>query len=339
VTGKGLPKDLLATMRVVYLGGKVTATRDVAGYVAKRRPVKKNVALTGSTGTWKGTPIAAVGHGKDVTLLVRSKARRWTVVGGWWPSLGLKRRVPTSTMRVLAIGSDARPNQRVASQRADSLHIVGVDAYGVGGMVGIPRDSWVPLASGGSGKINAALAFGGAGGQVRTVERATGVPIDGYVMTGFKGFRGMVNSMGGIRFVARETMRSSHGTTLLKKGLNLLKGEPALNVARERKTLSNGDFGRSANQGRLVLAGMGMARSGGAAKLPRYLTAMSPHVSTDLSAAQVLTLASAALVTAPGKAPNRVAQGGVGMRDGQSVVLLGSGARSLFRDIRDGRLG
>jgi hypothetical protein len=84
---------------------------------------------------------------------------------------------------------------------------------------------------------------------------------------------------------------------------------------------------------------MGMARSGGAAKLPRYLTAMSPHVSTDLSAAQVLTLASAALVTAPGKAPNRVAQGGVGMRDGQSVVLLGSGARSLFRDIRDGRLG
>jgi LCP family protein required for cell wall assembly len=338
VTGKGLPKDLLATMRVVYLGGKAPATGDVAGYVAKRKPVKKDVALTGSTGSWKGTPIAAVGHGKDVTLLVKNK-KTWTIVGGWWPSLGLKQRVPTKPMRVLAIGSDARPQQRVDGQRADALHIIGVDGKGVGGIVGIPRDSWVPLASGGSGKVNAALAFGGAKGQTRTVQNATGVPIDGYVMTGFKGFRAMVNSMGGIKFVASSAMKSSHGTTLLKKGVNILRGEPALNVARERKTLPNGDFGRSANQGRLILAGMAMAGSGGPTTLPRYLTKMSPHIHTDLSAAQILNLSAAALVSSPGKVPNKVAPGGVGTRSGQSVVLLGGGAQSLFADIKDGRLG
>jgi len=338
VTAKGLPKDLMATMRGVYLGGRVAATGDVAGYVAKRKPLKKNVALSGSTGSWKGTPIAAVAYGKDVTLLVKSK-KRWTVVGGWWPSLGLKQRVPTKTMRVLAIGSDARPQQRVDGQRADALHIIGVDAKGVGGIVGIPRDSWVPLASGGTNKINAALAFGGAKGVTRTVQSYSGVPIDGYVLTGFKGFRGMVNTMGGIRFVASEVLRSSHGTTLLKKGVNILRGEPALNVARERKTLSNGDFGRSANQARLMLAGMGMARSGGAARLPKYLSAMGPHVQTNLSAAQVLNLSAAALVTNASKVPNKVTPGGVGMRSGQSVVLLGGGAQSLFRDMRDGRLG
>lgn len=338
VTGKGLPKDLLATMRAVYLGGTVPASGDVAKYVAKRKTGTKSVAVTGGVGTWKGTPIAAVGQGKDVTLLVKNK-KGWTVVGGWWPSLGLKQRVPTKTMRVLAIGSDARPQQRVDGQRADALHIIGVDALGVGGIVGIPRDSWVPLASGGSGKVNAALAFGGAKGQTRTVQNATGVPIDGYVMTGFKGFRGMVNAMGGIKFVAASALKSSHGGTLLKKGVNVLKGEPALNVARERKTLPNGDFGRSANQGRLILAGMGMAGSGGAAKLPRYLTKMSPHIHTDLSAAQILNLSAASLVTSPGKVPNKVAQGGVGTRSGQSVVLLGGGAQSLFQDMKDGRLG
>jgi len=36
--------------------------------------------------------------------------------------------------------------------------------------------------------------------------------------------------------------------------------------------------------------------------------------------------------------PNKVAPGSVGMRSGQSVVLLGSGARSMFADLRDGRL-
>jgi LCP family protein required for cell wall assembly len=338
VTGKGLPKDLLATMRVVYLGGKAPATGDVAKYVAKRKPVKKNVALTGSTGKWKGTPIAAVAHGKDVTLLVKNK-KTWTVVGGWWPSLGLQQRVPTKAMRVLAIGSDARPQQRVDGQRADALHIVGVDAKGVGGIVGIPRDSWMPLASGGTNKVNAALAFGGAKGTSRTVANYSGVQIDGYVMTGFKGFRAMVNDMGGIRFVASQVMRSSHGTTLLKKGVNVLRGEPALNVARERKTLPNGDFGRSANQGRLILAGLTMAQKGGAAKLPKYLTAMGPHIHTDLSAAQILNLSAAALVTNPAKVPSKVTPGGVGTRGGQSVVVLGGGAQSLFKDIRDGRLG
>jgi LCP family protein required for cell wall assembly len=242
-------------------------------------------------------------------------------------------------MRVLAIGSDARPQQRVDGQRADALHIVGVDAKGVGGIVGIPRDSWMPLASGGTNKVNAALAFGGAKGTSRTVANYSGVQIDGYVMTGFKGFRAMVNDMGGIRFVASQVMRSSHGTTLLKKGVNVLRGEPALNVARERKTLPNGDFGRSANQGRLILAGLTMAQKGGAAKLPKYLTAMGPHIHTDLSAAQILNLSAAALVTNPAKVPSKVTPGGVGTRGGQSVVVLGGGAQSLFKDIRDGRLG
>ncbi len=338
VTGKGLPADLLATMKTVYLGGTVPVTASMGTTMTKRRTGKGSVALAGGLGTWKGTPVAAVTYGKDVTLLAKDKS--WKVVGGWWPSLGLPNRVPSRTSRILVIGSDARPNQTVASSRADSLHIVGFDAKGIGGIVGIPRDSWVPIATGGTDKINAALVFGGAGGLVRTVEHTTGVQVDGYVMTGFAGFRAMINRMGGLKFVATSILRNDQGKTLLKEGLNILGGEGTLSVARERHTLPNGDFGRSANQGRIMLAGMTMAKGQGPAFLPKYLTAMSPNVFSDLTPEQVLNLCATIFWTNPNAVPNKVAPGGVGTRGGgQSVVLLGSGASSLFADIKDGRLG
>jgi LCP family protein required for cell wall assembly len=335
VTGAGLPADLLDVMTALYLGGKVSAAGTVGPALAKRKTLTGARSVAGSVGKWKGAPIAVVATGKDLTLLV--KGTSWSVVGGWWPSLGVAKS-PAATMRVLAIGSDARPNQKVASQRADSLHIIGVDSKGVGGVVGIPRDSGVSLASGGTNKINAALAFGGPKGVVKTVSRMSGVPIDGYVMTGFKRFRAMINAMGGLRYVAPAVFRGEHGI-LAKKGLNVLRGEPALSFARERHTLSNGDFGRSHNQGKLILAGMAMARAGGHKALVKYLGAMSPHVETDLSVAQVLNLAASVFQASPNSVKNVAVPGGVGTRSGQSVVLLGSGARSIFKDMRNGRLG
>jgi LCP family protein required for cell wall assembly len=335
VTGAGLPADLLAVLTTVYLGGKVPAAGDVAAALAKRKKVTAPPKVAGSVGKWKGVPIAVVATGADLTLL--QKGKTWSVVGGWWPSLGVAN-PPVATMRVLAIGSDARPNQKVTSQRSDSLHIIGVDSKGVGGIVGVPRDSWVPLASGGTNKINAALVFGGPQNVVRTLSRTSGVQIDGYVMTGFKGFRAMINAMGGLRYVAPAVFKGEHGI-LAKKGLNILRGEPALSFARERHTLRNGDFGRSQNQGKLILAGMGMARSGGHKGLVRYLGAMSPYVETDLSTAQVLNLAASVFRASPNTVKNVVVPGGVGTRSGQSVVLLGSGARSIFQDMKNGRLG
>jgi LCP family protein required for cell wall assembly len=324
-------------MTALYLGGSVATAADQRAVLAKRRTGKASLTVAGSTGTWKGHPIAVVTRGKDVTLLVRSSAKKWTVVGGWWPSLGVAR-VPRKTVRVVAIGSDARNHQRPEKCRADALQVIGVDNKGVGGIVGIPRDSYVSLSTGGTNKINAALALGGAGAQVKTVERATGIPIDGYVMAGFKGFRAMVTAVGGITFASRTSLRSVDGYQILRAGKNRLSSKTALALARERKNLSNGDFGRSANQGRLIRAGMVMARAGGAEKLPKYLTAMSPHLSTDLDVVEVLNLAAAIYLGNPAATKSVVAVGSVGMRDGQSVVLLGSYARSAFRDIKDGRL-
>ncbi|GAB3072414.1 hypothetical protein GCM10027080_13860 [Pedococcus soli] len=335
-TGKGLPADLLAVMTKVYLGGTVPASGAVATALSKRKPGTKGVIVIGSTGNWKGVAVASVVRGKDVTLLVKDKT--WKVVGGWWPSLGVAR-PPFATMRVLAIGSDARTPQPVEKCRGDALHIIGVDAKGVGGIVGIPRDSWVPLAGGGNAKINAALVFGGVKGQVAAVSKASGVQIDGYVIAGFKGFKDMVRAIGGIDYVADKALKSVDNMQITKKGANLLDAQRALAFARERKHLPNGDFGRSAHQGELIKAGAVMARKMGPARLASLLGRIAPHLATDLSPAEVLNLSASVFVSDPASIRNTVVPGAIGTRERQSVVLLGSAAQSTFKDMRNGRLG
>jgi LCP family protein required for cell wall assembly len=337
VTGKGLPKDLLAVMGALYLGGKVPATGAVATALAKRKPLKASLTVSGTTGKWMGSTVASIVHGKDVTLLVKGTSS-WSVVGGWWPSMSVYR-PDFPTMRVLAIGSDARTGQPVEKCRGDALHIIGVDHKGVGGIVGIPRDSWVPLSTGGSAKVNAALVFGGAKGQLRTIERASGVKLDGYVITGFKGFRGMVDSLGGIIFVSKSSLRSVDNFQIVRAGTNKLTAKTALALARERKHLPNGDFGRSANQGELIKAGMVMAQKLGPAQLARLLGLMGPHLATSLTPSQVLNLCAGLYLSDAARVPNRVVPGAIGTREGQSVVLLGSQAHNTFSDMRDGRLG
>jgi LCP family protein required for cell wall assembly len=336
VTGRGLPADLLQALTALYLGGTVQASAELRKALAARKPGTASLAVAGTTGSWKGTPIAAVAHGKDLTLLV--KTTQWVVVGGWWPSLGVAR-VARPAKRVLAIGSDARVNQRPEKARADALQIIGVDNQGVGGIVGVPRDSYVALSSGGMNKINAALVFGGPKGVVSTVRRATGIPIDGYVMAGFKGFQGMVAALGGITFVSKTALKSVTGLQLLVPGTNKLNSSTALWLARERKNLPNGDFGRSANQGLLIKAGIAMLQAAGPAALPGLLTRMGPHLVTDLPPAEVLNLSATAFLTPAASIPGKVAMGSVGMRGGQSVVILGGAAKATFGDLKDGRLG
>ena len=72
----------------------------------------------------------------------------------------------------------------------------------------------------------------------------------------------MVRRLGGIVFVASKALKSVDGLAIVKPGTNKLDAKHALAFARERKHLPNGDFGRSANQGALIRAGMVMAQQG-----------------------------------------------------------------------------
>ncbi len=60
------------------------------------------------------------------------------------------------------MGSGARPGEDVLHSLADSLHVIFIDpATHKASMIGVPRDSYVPIEGHGTGKINSSLFYGG----------------------------------------------------------------------------------------------------------------------------------------------------------------------------------
>jgi len=245
---------------------------------------------------------------------------------------------------VLVIGSDARPDQSVMSTRADSLHIVSVNPrLGRGAIVGIPRDSYVPIPGHGMSKINAALFYGGPNLVVRTVEDLTGVHVDAYLLTGFDGFHRAVDAIGGLDLRVPYAMNDANSGAHFRPGRTHLNGREALSFSRDRHDVPGGDLGRSMNQGRVLLATLQRLRDEldkDPERLSSWLVGALRFARTDLSLSQMTELLLAASAFEPGRIHNEVAWGSGATVGGQSIVRLGSRATALFRDVaRDGVIG
>ena len=335
----GAPAPLAALVSTLYAGGDLTRTSSpsAAAALKTRKAAPGPVTAKAQVGSWMGTPVAVVTAGDDVTLAV---GPTWKVVGGWWPSLGVATPSLGGGPRwVLAIGSDARKGQPLERTRADVLQVIGVDGKGGGGVMGMARDLWVPLSTGGKGKINSAMVFGGPRAQVSTVRSVTGLPVEGYVVLGFSGFKKIVDAEGGVPIVIPKTVVASHAKNLvIKAGAQTLSGAEALAYARERKTLPDGDFGRSRHQGEVILAAAIKAKLAGPIAIPSALTSFSTVGKSNLSAEQILTFTAGLHQLSPLKVGRGVAQGAFGWAGQQSIVVLGNQARSLFAEFRDGNL-
>jgi polyisoprenyl-teichoic acid--peptidoglycan teichoic acid transferase len=247
-------------------------------------------------------------------------------------------------MFLLAIGSDARPGQSVTRSRADSLHIIGVNpGTGTASILGIPRDAYVEIPGSGADKINASLFRGGPELTVRTVERLTGMRIDAYLLTAFEGFRRMVTKIDGLEVRVPYPMSDSSSGAHFRAGPARFDGPEALAFSRNRHDAPGGDFGRSLNQGEVMVAALRELQED-ARKDPialyRWMAAGFRHLRTDLGLGEMFDLALAAMSIDPSRVRNRVVSGGGGTVGGQSVVRLGAEAQRLFRDLsRDGMLG
>jgi LCP family protein required for cell wall assembly len=297
------------------------------------------------------TAAAAVAGALAAWLAVGALTADPPPAGAQQPAVDLGRAVdaafspgPVDRMFVLAIGSDARPRQSVARARADSLHIIGVNPKkGAASIVGIPRDAFVPIPGAGTQKINASLFLGGPELTVRTIEQLTGVRIDAYVLTGFEDFRRLVTEVGGLEVRVPYPMSDSFSGAHFRAGPTGLTGPEALAFSRNRHDAPGGDFGRSLNQGRLIVSALRELQKDfdrDPVTLFRWLATAGQHLQTDLTLDRMLDLLLAALTIDPGGVRNRVVSGGGGTVGGASVVHLGSSARATFRDLRqDGILG
>ncbi len=242
---------------------------------------------------------------------------------------------------VLAVlGSDAGPPRsgRAVTGRADAIHLIIIPAdRGSASIISIPRDSYVPVRGIGRTKINAGLTKGPEA-MVGTLEDLTGLEIDDWIVTGFKGFEGIVNGMDGVTLHVEQRLRDSKGAhSDLQKGTQTLTGKQALAYSRDRKSRSDGDFGRNRAQAKvlqsihsqLVADGVSPVEMVQMAALLRRTTVSS--IPPD----RLLRLAAVAAAIPSSRVAREQAAGRAGWAGRASVVYLRDSAYATFADVRE----
>jgi polyisoprenyl-teichoic acid--peptidoglycan teichoic acid transferase len=235
----------------------------------------------------------------------------------------------------LIIGSDVREGDPRRG-RGDSLHLLVVNAKtGAGTLIGIPRDSYVNIPGRGTDKINASLFFDGPESTVAAVKALSGIHIQYWALIEFSRFRKLVDTLGGVEVNVPYPMRDSFSGSDFKAGRTKMNGTQALAFSRDRHSARGGDFGRSENQGRLLLASLEKFREDAKSplKLAKYLRAFDDLVESDVAIGELLELAAIGRTLSPDKIKNVVLPGRSGSAGGSSVVFVSPG--DLFKKVRD----
>lgn len=183
-------------------------------------------------------------------------------------------------LNVLIIGTDSR-NPGVERGRSDVIMLAHVnDDRTRVDLVHFPRDLFVPIAgTGGSSKINAAYAYGGAPLLVQTLQPLIQVPIDHVAMTNFESFKAMTDAIGGVEVQVTEAGGG------FSAGTHWMDGEQGLQFVRERYSLSQGDISRGERQMQFVKGVMNKALSRetltNPARLAGFVDAATANLTVD----------------------------------------------------------
>lgn len=325
------------TLEIQVDGADEDLAELVRGLYETSRPDSPESAQTTVGSYDEVTQVAVVTADDDVTLAVADPD--WRIVGGWWPSMGSEVDLGSFPKLMLVIGSDARPGHDPLAQQADSLHFVGITAAGEATVVGVPRDSWLPVPEQGNMKITSSLLRGGPDLTMQALSDASGIEFDGYLITGFEGFLGLIEVLGGLDIDVPIDLADRWSKAYLDAGQQILSPADALAFARTRKTISGGDFTRKYHGGLALVAAATMVKSMGPGAIPALLETSSGLYWTDLTAEETLQLIAAIVWADVADATVVVAEGYVDTTSGgASIVRLADSAYVLFEDMQDGEL-
>jgi LCP family protein required for cell wall assembly len=126
-------------------------------------------------------------------------------------------------------------------------------------LLSLPRDLWVPLASGRRNRINTAIQTGGPENLIKTIGGYFGIPINHYVQVDFAGFRDLVAVIDGVDVWFEHAARDRRsGLAVEQTGCVKLDPDQALAYVRSRhyesysngrwRTDPTGDLGRISRQ-------------------------------------------------------------------------------------------
>ncbi|RNF39465.1 LCP family protein [Planococcus salinus] len=188
--------------------------------------------------------------------------------------LELKDKDPIS---VLLLGVDERENDQ---GRSDTMVVLTVNPSDQSTkMVSIPRDTYTEIVGRGTlDKINHAYAFGGLEMSLATTENLLDIPIDYVVQLNMKGFKDVVDAIGGVE------VTNDLAFDDFQVGDITLNGNDALRYVRMRKQDPDGDFGRQNRQKQVLDSIMAKASSLDAVlNYPKVFDALGDNVRTNMS--------------------------------------------------------
>lgn len=215
------------------------------------------------------------------------------------PPIGNEAAKLDKRVSVLLIGADKRPGE--TAYNADTLIVASVDPdTNIISLLSIPRDTRVTIGSNPFLKINSAVLHRGVPELVKQVEELTGIDLDGYVVTNFDGFKGIIDTLGGIDIYVEKRMGPFYtgdkvdGLIDLQQGDTRMTGSLALQYARWRND-AMADIGRTARQQKVLKAVAKEAlQPSTIAKLPKLIPQVMDMIETDLKLSDMLKLAKAA---------------------------------------------
>lgn len=197
---------------------------------------------------------------------------------------------------IIVLGVDERPEEDDPG-RSDTLFVVMLDTSNKNvSLLSVPRDTRVHIPKYGFDKINHAYPLGGHELTQRAVEEFLGIKVNNYVMVDFKGFKGLVDAIGGVDIEVEQDMYyrdSWDGFTVdLKKGKQHMNGNTAIQYVRYRD--EEGDIGRVRRQQRFIMAMYEKIASEQLLKnIPGLAKQLTSMIKTDMNVADMITLGKA----------------------------------------------
>jgi len=175
---------------------------------------------------------------------------------------------PTGPIDILIMGSDTRAGQGRKYGQPDYYNVARSDTTLLAHIyedrkrilvVSIPRDTIVriPECTDSDGKVfapkldrfNTAFTQGGPGCTVKTVEAITGITIEHFAVIDFRGFKSVVDALGGVEVCIPQDVNDNKSKLFVKAGLQTLDGETSLAYVRTRLGLGDGgDISRITRQ-------------------------------------------------------------------------------------------
>ena len=225
--------------------------------------------------------------------------------------------LPGEPTNALVIGFDIRAGEAKGTpSRSDTLMLIRADPRAdTISLLSFPRDLQADIHCPGQAvyrtKINAAYSNCGAEGALQTVRGLTGVPINYVIAVNFRGFRQLVDKLGGVwmdidrRYYNSQGGPSGYATINLQPGYQRLGGYQVLDFVRFRHTDS--DIHRNARQQQFVRGLKDQIRADfSVTSLPKVIKVLTRNIEVgqggggNVSAKTVLSYALLAYSLPPG---------------------------------------